>query len=107
MFSFEGTREEKYPVTTAKGNHLYPCRTQKLSPFTSKILGGRLPGKIDSCRNKHSSIAQLAEHAAVNRRVVGSSPTGGANIRVFSNEHPDTSKKINGPLAQLVRATGS
>ena len=25
-----------------------------------------------------SSLAQLAEHAAVNRRVVGSSPTGGA-----------------------------
>ena len=27
----------------------------------------------------YSSIAQLVEHAAVNRRVVGSSPTGGAN----------------------------
>lgn len=27
---------------------------------------------------KYSSIAQLVEHAAVNRRVVGSSPTGGA-----------------------------
>ena len=26
----------------------------------------------------YSSLAQLAEHAAVNRRVVGSSPTGGA-----------------------------
>ena len=26
----------------------------------------------------HSSIAQSVEHAAVNRRVVGSSPTGGA-----------------------------
>lgn len=26
----------------------------------------------------YSSIAQLVEHAAVNRRVVGSSPTGGA-----------------------------
>ena len=27
---------------------------------------------------KYSSLAQLVEHAAVNRRVVGSSPTGGA-----------------------------
>ena len=52
-----------------------------------KILGGRLPGKIGLCRHKvpdfyrglkHSSIAQLVEHAAVNRRVVGSSPTWGA-----------------------------
>ena len=29
----------------------------------------------------YSSIAQLAEHAAVNRRVVGSSPTWGANSK--------------------------
>ena len=29
----------------------------------------------------YSSIAQLAEHAAVNRRVVGSSPTWGAMLR--------------------------
>ena len=28
--------------------------------------------------NRYSSIAQLVEHAAVNRRVVGSSPTWGA-----------------------------
>ena len=41
---------------------------------------------------RFSSLAQLAEHAAVNRRVVGSIPTGGA---------------MEGPLAQLVRATGS
>ena len=28
----------------------------------------------------YSSLAQLVEHAAVNRRVVGSSPTGGAML---------------------------
>ena len=28
----------------------------------------------------YSSLAQLVEHAAVNRRVVGSSPTGGARL---------------------------
>ena len=33
---------------------------------------------------KYSSIAQLVEHAAVNRRVVGSSPTGGA----IKKSHP-------------------
>ena len=31
--------------------------------------------------NKYSSIAQSVEHAAVNRGVVGSSPTGGAKNR--------------------------
>ena len=72
----------------AKRIHPFPSRTRKLSSFTSMILGGRLPGKVESCRNRqseeiriigiYSSIAQLAEHAAVNRRVVGSSPTWGA-----------------------------
>ena len=55
---------------------------------------------------KYSSLAQSVEHAAVNRRVVGSSPTGGAK-----NEEPPLSYLaavlFYGPLAQLVRATGS
>ena len=54
----------------------------------------------------YSSLAQSVEHAAVNRRVVGSSPTGGAK-----NEEPPLSYLaavlFYGPLAQLVRATGS
>ena len=37
--------------------------------------------KYISVEFKYSSIAQLVEHAAVNRRVVGSSPTGGANTK--------------------------
>ena len=53
----------------------------------------------------YSSLAQLAEHAVVNRRVVGSSPTGGANNRVLVIRYPVIFN--NGPLAQLVRATGS
>ena len=32
--------------------------------------------------NKYSSIAQSVEHAAVNRAVVGSSPTRGANCSI-------------------------
>ena len=31
-------------------------------------------------RRVYSSLAQSVEHAAVNRRVVGSSPTGGARM---------------------------
>jgi hypothetical protein len=33
-----------------------------------------------------SSLAQLVEHAAVNRRVVGSSPTGGANYSSYQQQ---------------------
>ena len=54
----------------------------------------------------YSSLAQLAEHAAVNRRVVGSSPTGGAKTAGRFIKAPSRLRK-QGPLAQLVRATGS
>ena len=38
----------------AKGVHLFPSRTQKLSPYTSKVLGWKRPGRIDSCRLKQT-----------------------------------------------------
>ena len=53
----------------------------------------------------YASLAQSVEHAAVNRGVVGSSPTGGATSVMPSRlwRH-----YLNyGPLAQLVRAAGS
>ena len=68
-------------VLMARRIHPFPSRTRKLSYAALKILGGKLPGKIGRCRHKYSSLAQLVEHAAVNRRVVGSSPTGGARSR--------------------------
>ena len=56
-------------------------------------------------------IAQSVEHAAVNRRVVGSSPTGGAKSGLPPITTASRSFQIrcygHGPLAQLVRATGS
>ena len=39
------------------------------------------PTPADRRSARYSSIAQLVEHAAVNRRVVGSSPTWGATKR--------------------------
>ncbi len=69
---------QRQSVLMARRIHPFPSRTRKLSYAALKILGGKLPGKIGRCRHKYSSLAQLVEHAAVNRRVVGSSPTGGA-----------------------------
>ena len=44
----------------------------------------------------YSSIAQLAEHAAVNRRVVGSSPTWGATKEEgVSNDTPSSVVSIS------------
>ena len=68
--------------------HLFPFRTQKLSSPVPKILVWRRTGKIGQCQRKrncaamhsfvYASLAQSVEHAAVNRRVVCSSQTGGA-----------------------------
>ena len=80
-----------------------------------------------------SSIAQSVEHSAVNRSVVGSSPTWGARLTELNNKrNPARQEEIRlrgqvvktspfhggntssslvgvifGALAQLVRATGS
>src|SRR5262249_10564767 len=58
-----------YPV--AAGQHPgRPCTRQDAVPLPL----GTVP------RRAQSPVAQLAEHATVNRRVVGSSPTGGAPL---------------------------
>ena len=52
-------------------------------------------------RSIHSSIAQLVEQSAVNRSVVGSSPTRGANfIHMATPENKECLQ--HGSLAQLV-----
>ena len=48
-----------------------------------------------------ASLAQQVEHAAVNRRVVGSSPTGGATATVLPSRYRG-GNIFYGPLAQLV-----
>ena len=42
--------EIRFPVIMAEGIHLFPYRTQKLSPHASKVLGWQRPGRIDHRR---------------------------------------------------------
>ena len=79
----------------AKRFHLFPFRTQQLSSFAPTILGLLDLGKLVNADTRayeiyalrYSSIAQSVEHAAVNRRVVGSSPTGGASWKPWIKFH--------------------
>ena len=41
---------ERIPVTMAKGSHLFPYRTQKLSLSAPMVLGWRRPGRVGRCR---------------------------------------------------------
>ena len=80
------------------------ARENRSSPALESI-GSLIRGSIDCI---YSSIAQSVEHAAVNRGVVGSSPTGGAKnaVDLYGSRH-FFKTFLYGPLAQLVRATGS
>ena len=59
-------------VIIAMEIHLFPCRTQKLSPSTAEVLGGCPLG--DRRVAKFGSLAQLGEHLPYKQRVSGSIP---------------------------------
>ena len=46
-----GGTAEKFPVTIAGGDHLYPYRTQKLSLQTLMVLSWERLGRVGSCRD--------------------------------------------------------
>ena len=51
MCGFQGTQNPiRFPVTMAKGIHLFPCRTQKLSLSAPMVLGWRRLGRVGRCR---------------------------------------------------------
>ena len=43
----------QFPVTMAKGYHLFPYRTQKLRPSAPMVLGWTRPGRVGRCRNPY------------------------------------------------------
>ena len=49
---------------------------------------------FEGTMNEYSSLAQSVEHAAVNRSVVGSSPTGGACLKKHNNYHGSMVKRL-------------
>ena len=46
-----------FPVAMTKGFHLFPFRTQQLSPSVPKVLGWTRPGRIGRCRIPYRSIS--------------------------------------------------
>ena len=57
----EERKSSQFPVMMAKGSHLFPYRTQKLSPSAPMVLGWTRPGRVGRCRNpyRRSSDASL------------------------------------------------
>ena len=50
MCGVQGTNPKRIPVVMAKGSHLFPYRTQKLSLSAPMVLGWRRPGRVGRCR---------------------------------------------------------
>jgi hypothetical protein len=47
LFSFEGPWElSTLPVVMARGKHLFPFRTEQLSPSAPMVLGPHGPGRV-------------------------------------------------------------
>ena len=49
LCSFEGPRRvvsDKFPVAMARGKHLFPFRTEQLSPSAPMVLGLKGPGRV-------------------------------------------------------------
>src|SRR6478752_1391347 len=63
LWSFEGRahprrrphKSTRFPVVIARGKHLFPFRTEKLSPSAPMVLGARAPGRVGRRRDKDKS----------------------------------------------------
>src|SRR3954463_158096 len=42
----EGVRSHRFPVVMARGKHLFPFRTEQLSPSAPMVLGPQGPGRV-------------------------------------------------------------
>ena len=70
----------------AKGVHLFPSRTQKLSPYTSKVLGWKRPGRIDSCRLAKEAVPYgTASFALSNRNLSDRGDPGRASRQLAAS----------------------
>ena len=85
----------------AKGVHLFPSRTQKLSPYTSKVLGWKRPGRIDSCRLKKKHTIRYVSFLLLQAIY----PTGvpGKGESPFSGEPAGEGNKRDSELSQNMR----
>jgi hypothetical protein len=66
LCSFEGPGEgsHRYPVAMARGKHLFPFRTEQLSPSAPMVLGPQGPGRVGRRRFFHRWAAPRAAHRA-------------------------------------------
>ena len=62
LWSFEGVRLDARTISAviAAGRHLFPFRTEQLSPPAPMVLGGQPPGRVGRRRSLHGGAARAA-----------------------------------------------
>ena len=68
LCSFEGPRRrglDKFPVVIARGKHLFPFRTEQLSPAAPMVLGSQGPGRVGRRRSLYKE--EPPDEAALRR----------------------------------------
>ena len=112
LFSFEGVMPQQLVFLTVRV-HPFPFRTRKLSSPVPTILVWRRTGKIGQCQHKGFAQANPLLNASLAQRQSIRLLTGGLQVRILQ-EAPEILPSPTvaaffeyGPLAQLVRATGS
>ena len=77
LCGFEGHREgeasQEFPVVMARGKHLFPFRTEQLSPSAPMVLGSQEPGRVgrrrfDQCNGPPFGAAR-SRFGAISRTV--------------------------------------
>src|SRR6266576_4129191 len=71
LCSFEGPGEavsRPFPVALARGKHLFPFRTEKLSPSAPMVLGPRGPGRVGRRRFFYAGRLRAARRRSARSR---------------------------------------
>ncbi len=83
LCSFEGAREprpdltsQSFPVAMARGIHLFPFRTEKLSPSAPMVLGPKGPGRVGRRRIQRRRVGAFGR-----RPVRRPAPVSGGVLR--------------------------
>src|ERR671937_826390 len=92
--SLAGAWSRRFSVVIARGKHLFPFRTEPLSPSAPMVLGGQLPGRVGRRRSLSPRAGPSGRLFAPSRRLycgATSRPTGrlfGALCRLAPSDMP-------------------
>src|SRR5271168_643271 len=64
----EGVVSRVFPVALARGKHLFPFRTEQLSPSAPMVLGSQGPGRVGRRRFFHEVAEDMGRLRAALRR---------------------------------------